>query len=143
MRVGLAVASGATVVPVDSVNPLPVTSTVSASGAATPCRLRSAAGTNATSVKATPGVIWTVVASNTSAVAAKFCKFFNKASAPTVGTDIPILVVLVPASSTVTVPVTAGLQCTAGIGLTITGLEADTDVTAVAAGDIHLTLAYS
>src|SRR5581483_5493004 len=61
----------------------------SATGAATKARVKSAASTNATSVKASAGRLYQIHLCNTSA-ALKFVKFYNKASAPTVGTDTPV-----------------------------------------------------
>ena len=58
--------------------------------------LTSAATTNATSVKTSGGTIYNIVASNTGAAAA-YLKIYNKASAPTVGTDIPVHTCVIPA----------------------------------------------
>lgn len=58
--------------------------------------LNSAATTNATSVKATAGNIYTITLSNNGAAAAYF-KLYNKATAPTVGTDTPLDVITIPA----------------------------------------------
>lgn len=57
--------------------------------------LTSAATTNATSVKTTAGTIYNIVVSNTG-VTAVYLKIYNKASAPTVGTDIPVYTCVVP-----------------------------------------------
>ena len=57
--------------------------------------LTSAATTNATSVKTTGGTIYNIVASNTG-VTDVYLKIYNKASAPTVGTDIPVYTFVVP-----------------------------------------------
>ena len=58
--------------------------------------LTSAATTNATSVKTTGGTIYNIVASNTG-VTDVYLKIYNKASAPTVGTDIPVHTCVIPA----------------------------------------------
>ena len=58
--------------------------------------LNSAATTNATNVKATAGNIYTINLSNNGAAAAYF-KLYNKATAPTVGTDTPLDVITIPA----------------------------------------------
>lgn len=58
--------------------------------------LTSAATTNATSVKTTGGTIYNIVASNTG-VTDVYLKIYNKASAPTVGTDIPVYTCVIPA----------------------------------------------
>ncbi len=108
----------------------------------TPSNITSAATTNATSVKATAGTVYSLVASNTGAAAA-FLKLYNKASAPTVGTDVPVLTIALPASGTVTVPFGAtGHRFATGIALAITNLAADSDATAVAANQVKVLTAY-
>lgn len=114
--------------------------------AATPGRLVSAATTNATSVKASAGTLHTLVAVNTTATL-KYVKFYNKASAPTVGTDTPVQTFAVPgntAGAGVAVPIpTQGLNFSTGIAFAITGAAADADTTAVGAGDVIISYGYS
>ena len=57
--------------------------------------LSAAATTNATSVKATPGVVKRVIGTSKAATD-RFLKFYDKATAPTVGTDVPIMTILIP-----------------------------------------------
>ena len=117
-----------------------VTSTPVAGTGAT---LNSAASTNATSVKATAGNLFVVSASNVSA-SSRFLKFYNKASAPTVGTDTPILVIPIAATSSVTLEFgVVGMRFATGIAYAITGAIADADTTAIAAGDVKLALTYN
>jgi hypothetical protein len=71
----------------------------SRTAAATPFRLISAASTNATSLKGSAGVLFAVYAVNLNA-AIRYLKFYNKASAPTVGSDTPVLTLPIPASAT-------------------------------------------
>lgn len=104
--------------------------------------LNSAATTNATSVKATAGRVYALVLSNQNA-AARFFKLYNKASAPTVGTDIPVAVIPVAASSSVVLELgTFGIQFGTGIAYAITGAIGDADATAVTAGDFKVNLQY-
>lgn len=80
----------------------PVSGTVTANTtetaliAPTVSTLNSAATTNATLVKATAGNIYSYVFSNNGGATA-FVKLYNKATAPTVGTDTPLEVIPVPA----------------------------------------------
>jgi hypothetical protein len=105
--------------------------------------LNSAATTNATSVKASAGNVFGLAVSNQSA-AAKFLKIYNKASAPTVGTDIPILTVPIPVANCVALDLGyEGLRCSTGIALAITNLIADADATAVAVGDVKVWMSYT
>lgn len=126
-----------------------VSGTVTVSGTATTTpanstagNVNSAASTNATSVKASAGNLYHITASNTGAGAA-YVKLYNKASAPTVGTDVPVITITVPASGTVSLPFgTQGHRFTTGIGLAITGAAADSDTTAVAAAQVKVLTAY-
>lgn len=99
--------------------------------------VNAAATTNATNLKATAGMIYGISAMNASA-AIKYVRIYNKATAPTVGTDIPILVVAIPATSSKEIVFPMGLKLATGIGYAITGAAAATDATAVAAGDVQL-----
>jgi hypothetical protein len=100
--------------------------------------INSAATTNATSVKGSAGTVYNLVTSNTGAAAA-FVKLYNKASAPTVGTDVPIVTISVPASGTVTIlDAMVGYRFSTGIALAITNLAADSDATAVAAAQVKV-----
>ena len=109
---------------------------------ATPHTLNSAATTNATSVKTSSGNVYAIAASNINA-AARFLKLYNKTSAPTVGTDVPVLTIPIPANSVVNVNFGAyGFRFAAGIALAITGAAADTDTTAIGASDVKVCTSY-
>ncbi len=123
---------------------LRTSSTATASGSTTPYKLNSAATTNATSLKASAGQVYAVYVTNTNA-AARFLKFYNKASAPTVGTDTPILVMLIPgntAGSGGTLSVPVGINFSTGIAFAITAGAADTDTTAVALNEVIVNIIY-
>jgi hypothetical protein len=111
------------------------------SGGPSLARVAAAASTNATSTKASAGQVygWTLI--NTSA-AYKFVKFYNKASAPTVGTDTPVFTIPVPASSGVNIEYSTGIPFATGIAWAITNLVADSDTTAVSANDVHGFIIY-
>lgn len=102
---------------------------------ATNARVQSAATTNATSVKAAAGKLFGYTLYNTSA-AAKFFKLYNKASAPTVGTDTPIATVLIPAGGQASYSFGMGKAFSLGIAYAITNLVADADTTVIAANDV-------
>lgn len=104
--------------------------------------LNSAATTNATSVKNAAGNLYSIAASNVNA-AARFLKIYNKASAPTVGTDVPVLVIPIAASAVVNINFgTYGLRLGTGIALAITGAAADNDTTAIGAADVKVCTSY-
>lgn len=111
-------------------------------GGATRLRARSAASTNATSVKASAAKLYGFTVSNTNP-AARFLKLFDLAVAPTVGTSTPAATVLVPAGATVHVDIAVGEAFATGLAYCMTVGEADTDVAAVGAGDLHLVLRYA
>ncbi len=116
--------------------------TTSASQGGSLHSLVAAATTNATSVKAAPGTIYAHVISN-KAITGMWFKFYNKASAPTVGTDVPVLQYLVPASTSISLNFgAAGLLFSNGIAFAITVLDAANDTTAVAAAQCYSTLVY-
>jgi hypothetical protein len=105
-------------------------------------RIMSAANTNATSVKAAPGTLYGIHIGNTAA-AAKYLKLYNKAGAPTVGTDVPVLTIPIPAGGVRDINFgDIGLAFSLGIAYAITGAVADTDTTAVAVNDVVGGLQY-
>jgi hypothetical protein len=107
---------------------------------ATPYFLNSAAGTNSSLVLTGTSGLQAFYASNIGASDA-FVKLYNKAIAPTVGTDVPEMVIKVPANGQVELtPGFNGYRFALGLGIAITGLAADTDTTAVAAGQVKVKL---
>lgn len=104
--------------------------------------LTSAATTNATSTKATAGNLFEIAADNMSA-AIEYLKLYNKASAPTVGTDVPILTIPVPANGQIVLNFGAlGLRFPLGIAFATTLNQPVADATAIAAGDMHISGTY-
>lgn len=114
-------------------------------GGATPYKLVSAASTNATSVKASAGQVYMITASNVNA-AVRYLKLYNKASAPTVGTDTPVFTFAIPgntAGAGTNIPVPAvGLAFSTGIAFALTTEATDAGTTGVAASEIVINLAY-
>jgi hypothetical protein len=112
---------------------------------ATPYILNSAATTNAALVLTGTSGLHAFYATNTGAAAA-FVKLFNKATAPTVGTDVPAMIIPVPAAvggvpGVATLPIGfIGFRFALGLGIAITGGVADADTTAVAAGQVKVML---
>jgi hypothetical protein len=78
---------------------------------------------------------------NTNA-AARSVKFYDKASAPTVGTDVPKRTVTVPATSTLEKTFPRGVNFLAGLWISVTVNPADTDTNAPGAGDLLVTVDY-
>lgn len=113
-----------------------------ATGAASVAKLASAASTNATSVKASAGRVVGYSLTNTTA-AFKYVRLYNKATAPTVGTDSPVLVIGLPPNSTTACNQEGGIGFATGIAYAITGAVADLDATVTAANDVVGGLFYA
>lgn len=105
-------------------------------------KVNSTATTNATSVKSSAARLVGMSLQNTSA-AVKYLKFFNKASAPTLGTDTPVWTVAVPANGSREITMPVGIGFTVGLAYAITNLAGDTDNTDVSAGDVIGALFYA
>lgn len=122
------------------------TTTVTPAVPATPYFVNSLATTNGALVITGTSSLQSLYATNTGATPA-FVKLYNKATAPTVGTDIPEMIIPVPAVvgsiPGVANPVIgfSGQRFPLGLGIAITGGEADNDTTAVAAGQVKVKLA--
>ena len=103
----------------------------------TDSRVHSAAGTNATSLKASPGNLYGFLLANRS-TKERYLKFYDKASAPVPGTDTPKFTIFLPPKGEATVfrPRFA-IFFTLGIAYAITGAVADSDTTAIALDDVH------
>lgn len=97
--------------------------------------LSAAASVNATSVSAVQSTLYNIEGMN-AAAAVRYLKLYNKATAPTVGTDTPVATFHLPASSVFKIPLPPGLIFTLGIGYGFTVLIADADTTALTAADI-------
>jgi len=112
---------------------------------ATPYFVNSLATTNGALILTGTSGLQAFYATNTGATPA-FVKLYNKATAPTVGTDVPEMIIPVPAAvegvpgvAEVT-PGFNGYRFALGLGIAITGAVADTDTTAVAAGQVKVKL---
>jgi len=100
--------------------------------------VNSAATTNGALIASGTSGLQALFASNIGAADA-FVKLYNKATAPTVGTDVPELVLKVPAGGNIELkPGFSGYRFNLGLGIAITNLVADTDTTAVAAGQVKV-----
>lgn len=102
--------------------------------AQSPYLLVTAASTNANFIKSTSGCLYELTVSNVTATAI-FVKLYNKASAPTVGTDVPIVTLSVPANTTLPVEFGAlGKRFSTGIAIAATAAAPATDTAVAVAG---------
>lgn len=102
--------------------------------AATAVNAVSAATTNATNVRNTACSLIEFTAFNPTA-AVVYLKLYNKTSAPTVGTDVPVFTVAIPVNGTVAFAFgTAGKRFGTGLSYAITAGPLATDTAVIAAG---------
>lgn len=101
-----------------------------------------AASTNPTSAKNSAGEVFRVTGNNVKA-SVVYLKLYNKATAPTVGTDAPFMTIPLAASSVFNHTLD-GLYMGTGIAYGFTTDAADNGTTALASGDVlGFSLAYS
>lgn len=104
-------------------------------------RTMSAASTNATSTKGSAGKLFSIVACNVNA-AARYLKIYNKATAPTVGTDVPVMTIPLLTNQLVGFSTPVGFSLGTGIAWALTTGFADSDTGAVAANEISVALGW-
>jgi hypothetical protein len=103
---------------------------------------RLSTGTDSTNVKNAAGQLFWGFVTNTNA-SARYIKFYNSASAPTLGSGTPVLTFLVPpGSSGLQITAEQGLAFSTGIGYTLSTGAADADTGTVAANEIIVNLGY-
>ena len=120
---------------------VPVSGTITTSGTTTNTpvtgsihNLVTAATTNIAVVKASAGNLYGTTISNVTATPV-YVKLYNKATAPVLTTDVPIITIPVPANSIESFDFGAiGKRFTLGIGISVTGAIGATDTTNAVAG---------
>lgn len=108
-------------------------------------KLISLATTNANSIKVSGGNLYSIIAIGLTSTV-RYLKLYNKASAPTVGTDVPLMTIPIPANTQgagVALPFSMGVNFPLGIAIAITSGAADNDTGAVGAGDVIVNLTYA
>jgi hypothetical protein len=116
----------------------------SVSSSTLPYKLISDASTNANVVKDSQGNVYTILAIGL-IEEVRYLKFYDKATAPTVGTDTPILTIPIPTNvqgAGVVIPISFGVGFSNGIAFAITSGSADADTGAIGAGDVIVNLTY-
>jgi hypothetical protein len=101
--------------------------------------------TNATAVSSVPVNVSILHLVNTGD-GVRFVKLYNKASAPTVGTDVPLITIGIPAvqNSSFMLPALQGINFSIGLSYAITLGAADSDTTALTvAANVTGLIAYS
>ena len=122
------------------ISPVPMTS-----GGLSISRTLSANNTTGISAKGSAGQVYTIIAHNINA-AARFLKLYNKATAPTVGTDTPVMTLPIPGNTAgagfVIDTGGMGIAFATGIGYGITTGVADNDTGAPAANEVVVNVFY-
>lgn len=115
------------------------------SGGWTPYRLCAAGSDDATSVKGSAGQIGYIIVSNVNAAIA-YLHIYNKATAPTLGSDTPVLTVPIPGNTDgagAVLPVPVGIEFTTGIAFAITTTTGATPASGgVTATEVTVSLGY-
>lgn len=133
---------------VTATQPVSVTAgTVNPVVPATPYFVNSAASTNGALILTGTSNVSSFYATNEGATAA-YIKLYNKATAPTVGTDVPEMTIPVPGAAAVsgvpgvaTIPIGFhGFRFALGLGIAITRNAVHTDTTAIGAGEVKVKL---
>lgn len=112
------------------------------SGGLAVSKVRSAASLNLTSVKGSSARLYGWRLFNASA-SPRYLKFYNKASAPVVATDVPAFTIVLAPGQVADFDTTQGVSFGTGLAYAITGGLADTDATNVVADDIVGALLYA
>jgi hypothetical protein len=92
-------------------------------------------------IKASAGQVFGWFIHN-AASSVRYVKFYNKASAPTVGTDTPVLTIPIPAEAAANVEYLGGIAFATGIGIGCTTGLADNDTGAPSANDVQVNVFY-
>lgn len=104
--------------------------------------LLAANSTNATSASAAAGRLKKVQLRNLLATTVYF-KIYDKASAPTVGTDVPVMILTVLGNAQLDIEIKGdGLPFTLGLAYATTLNKVNSDSTAVAAGALKADVSY-
>jgi len=132
----------------DITDPVPVTveNTVNVVDVNTvkPYKYISLASTNANTINAQQSKLYVVSAIGLTSTV-RYLKFYDKATAPTVGTDTPVLTIPVPANTQgagIVIPFNIPIDFISGLSFAITSGSADNDTGAVGAGDVIVNLTY-
>jgi hypothetical protein len=121
-------------------NPLEVTTIAWSAGGSLPYHKISLASDNATVVKGAPSCLYGVNVSNANG-AARYIKFYDKVAVP-LATDIPVLTIYLPATSSINKVFAVGVSFLLGLGYRCTTGIADNDSGAVGAADLSIDFDY-
>ena len=108
-------------------------------------KLISTASTNSNVVKNSPGNLYSIIAIGLTSTV-RYLKLYNKATAPIVGTDTPVMTIPIPANTQgagISIPFSMGVNFPLGISIAITAGSADNDSVAILANEVLVNLTYA
>lgn len=127
--------------------PIPISPRPNTSGinGTTAYKLISLASTNVNIIKNSGGNLYSIVAIGLSSTV-RFLKLYNKATLPTLGTDIPLMTIPIPANTQgagISIPFSMGVNFPLGISIAITSGSADNDSVGILANEVLINLTYA
>lgn len=106
----------------------------------------SAATTNATSVRGSAGSVFNIIIHNThgggGGGSAITLRFYDKATAPVVGTDVPMIIIHIGSGTSKELNFTSGITFKNGIAYSITAGNSLLDATPVSADGVQVYIGY-
>ena len=106
----------------------------------------STATTNATLVRSSAGSVFNIIIHNThgggGSGSAITLRFYDKATAPVVGTDVPMIIIHVQSNDSKEINFTSGITFKNGIAYSITAGNALLDATPVSADGVQVYIGY-
>lgn len=106
----------------------------------------STASTNATSVRGSAGSVFNIIIHNTHSGggggSAITLRFYDKATAPVVGTDVPMIIIHVQSNDSKEINFTSGITFKNGIAYSITAGNSLLDATPVSADGVQVYIGY-
>jgi hypothetical protein len=104
----------------------------------------STASTNATLVRGSAGSVFNIIVHNTHGGAGSSItlRFYDKATVPVVGTDVPMIIIHVGANTSKELNFTSGITFKNGIAYSITAGDSLLDATTVDADGVQVYIGY-
>ena len=104
-------------------------------------KLDVAGSNNATLIQAGSVKVLNIFVNN-AAASERWVRLYDKATTPTGGTDVPVIVINIPASSSKEIALKIEIEFLLGLGIGITGAAAYNDNTSVTAHDVQIYIGY-
>ena len=129
----------------DQIVPVSPRANTTGTSGTTPYKLIATASTNANVIKNSGGNLYSIIAIGLTSTV-RYLKLYNKATAPVVGTDVPVMTIPVPANTQgagISIPFSMGVNFSLGISIAITAGSADNDSVAILANEVLINLTFA